>query len=159
MEINAFTKGELKGAYLYFIFAKELLYIGETQKIAIARWYAHLYKNGTLLKNIEKEGKNPNDYIQSLNFLSISCSEIQNDFPEIRWKTITQAVEHSVHKILYKSQMALIKSYYQKYEPDVDSYQIISDTSRTKPSRIPPSEWEYADKYAVSVVETVCNYL
>jgi hypothetical protein len=159
MEINAFTKGELKGAFIYFIFAKELLYIGETQKIAIARWYSHLYQNGTLLKNIQNHGKNPLEYTNSLHFISIKCNEIQEDFPEIRWKTITQAVEHSIHKVLYMSQISLLQSYYHKYAPDVIRYEIISDTKRTAPVRIPTEEWHYADNYAKNIVDTLCEFL
>lgn len=148
MEINAFTKGELKGAFIYFIFAKDLLYIGETQKIAIARWYSHLYQNGTLLKNIQNHGKNPADYTNSLHFVSVKCTDIQKEYPEIKWKTITQAVEHSIHKVLYLSQVALIDAYYKKYAPEVNRFEIISDTTRTAPTRIHFTEWQYADKYA-----------
>ena len=158
MEINHFVKEDLTGSYIYFIFAKELLYIGETQKIAFVRWTNHLYKYGTLTKKINEFGNPDVNYKKiNLNFVSVNCLTIRRDFTEIRWKTITQAVEHSVHKLLYSSQSLLINSYYDKYENDVKQYKIISDTSRTAPSAIPKSEWDFSDRYAAEVIQKLCE--
>lgn len=159
MEINAFNKGDLEGAFIYFIFAKELIYIGETQKVTFARWYSHLYKGGTLQEKLKSIDADPKEYLSQLNFLSISCLEVQNDFPKVKWKTITQAVEHSIHVMLHKSQKEIIEAYYKKYLPSVNRYRIISDTSRTRPRRIPNVDWEYADVYAERVVKEVCKFL
>jgi len=159
MEINYYNKGDLFGSYIYFIFAKDLIYVGETQKIAFIRWSGHLYGNGTLVKKIKEFGDPNVDYLSSLNYISINCFTIRQQFHEIRWKTITQAVEHSIHKILYSSQSQLIEAYYNKYEPSVDHYKIISDTSRTAPSSIPTNEWEFANDYASKVVSKICSSL
>lgn len=159
MEINHFKKTDLEGSYIYFIFARELLYIGQTQKIAFFRWVNHLYNNGSLTKKINQFGDPYINYKINLNFISIKCISIRSDFPEIRWKTITQAVEHSVHSKLYSSQSSLIESYYNNYEPDVSEFKIISDTKSTAPSSIPVSEWNYANNYANELLLKLYEYL
>ncbi|OFX87866.1 MAG: hypothetical protein A2W99_03785 [Bacteroidetes bacterium GWF2_33_16] len=158
MEINAYTKGELSGSFVYFIFARELVYIGESQKVAFTRWHSHLYESGTLRKKITEFGDPSFNYLNSLHFISVNCSEIRKGFSELKWKVMTQAVEHSIHKFLYLSQKELIDSYYSKYEPDVTRYKIISDTSRTAPARMHTKYWDFADNYAVEVIESLCNY-
>jgi hypothetical protein len=135
------------------------LYIGESQKIAFTRWHSHLFASGTLKQKIEKFGEPEIDYLKSLNFVSVNCTEIRERFPEVRWKSITQAVEHSLHLKLFISQKEMIQNYYQKYEPNVDRFKIVSDTSRTAPVGLEPSFWEFADEYAQKVLINVYSYL
>lgn len=159
MKINGFNKFELEGSYIYFIFSKELLYIGETQKITFSRWVQHFYKSGTFSKKIEKFGVSGINYIDDVKLLSIELVEIREEFPELRWKTLTQAIEHSIHVELYKSQRKLIKNYYEKYEPGVNRFSLVSDTSKTCPKSISSKEWRYAENFAISLIENLCNYL
>ncbi len=159
MKINNFDKSDLSGSFVYFIFTKELLYIGETQKIAFVRWVSHLYTNGTLRQKIRQFGDPQFDYLERLHFLSINCDDLRENFHEIRWKTITQAVEHSLHVLLQTTQTQLLEAYYEKYEPTVNEYIIISDTTRTAPRNINLREQEFADRYAEDIVSHICNYL
>jgi hypothetical protein len=159
MRINGFTRGELYGSYVYFIFARELLYIGESQKIAFTRWHSHLYSSGNLSKKIVEFGDPEIKYSKYLNFISVDCHEIREQFPEVRWKSITRAVEHNLHLNLFISQKEMIRCYYQKYEPKVERFKIVSDTSRTAPSSLEPQFWEFANDYAKKILEYVYNYL
>jgi hypothetical protein len=160
MKVNSFTRTELDGSFVYFIFSKELLYIGETQKITFARWVQHFQRQGTFTTKVHRHiPTGCDEYLKNINLISVEIDEIRDDYPEARWRTITQAVEHSLHELLYKSPTGLIKNYYNKYQPDVDSFKIISDTSRTAPRSIPNDEWEYARKKANSVLQEMYIYI
>lgn len=159
MKIKSSIKEDLEGSFVYLIFSRELLYIGETQKITFARWIQHFYYKGTFYKKIEKKGLNVKDYINELNLVSIELTEIRKDYGENRWKVITQAIEHAIHEELSCSKTKLVENYYDKYYPFCTSFEIISDTSRTCPSRIPSKDWDYARSYAKEILEGVYNYL
>jgi hypothetical protein len=159
MKVSSFTKVELDGSFVYFIFSKELLYIGETQRITFSRWVQHFQKNGTFTSKVNKISCFDTNYLDNINLLSVELEEIRVDFPEVRWRTITQAVEHSLHEILYKSQKELLSCYYEKYQPDVDRYTIISDTSRTAPKRIPSDDWIYAKNKAKEVLIALYKHI
>ncbi len=159
MRVSSFTKLELDGSFVYFIFSKELLYIGETQRITFSRWVQHFQKNGTFSSKVNNLSTSNINYLDNINLLSVELEEIRTDFPEVRWRTITQAVEHSIHEILYKSQKELLSYYYEKYQPDVVRYTIISDTSRTAPKRIPNDDWIYARNKAKEVLLEVYKYI
>ncbi|MDR6299904.1 hypothetical protein [Mesonia maritima] len=159
MKIKGFNNYDLEGCFVYFIFSRELLYIGETQKITFSRWIQHFYKSGTFTKKVKLFGDSNLDYFSRVNLLSVELTDLRLDFPEMRWKTLTQAIEHSVHIELSKSQSDLIKSYYDKYEPEINRFQIVSDTSKTCPRGIPTSEWEYANNYAKKILKEVYHYI
>lgn len=159
MKVSSFTRVELDGSFVYFIFSKDLLYIGETQRITFARWVQHFQKNGTFSTKINHLGCSAINYMDGINLLSVELDEIRRDFPEIRWRTITQAVEHAIHEILLRSQINLIKSYYNRYEPQVERYMIISDTSRTAPKRIPQKDWDFARGYAEDVMQELYKFI
>lgn len=159
MVIRGFTKDELYGSFVYFIFSKELLYIGETQKIAFSRWVQHFYRNGSFSKKVVKFGSPDVDYFREVNMISIELDDMCSLFPEIRWQTMARAIEHAVHEELYISQRDLIQSYYNKYQPEVNRYKIISETVKTKPSRISSDEWKYARTYGKRLLQEVYNYL
>lgn len=143
---------------MYFIFSKELLYIGETQKITFSRWVQHFYKNGTFTQKVQRYGYAHINYFSNIHLLSVELITLQKDFEEIRWKTLTQAIEHSLHEHLQISQTGLIKSYYEKYQPDIERYRIISDTTRTAPTSIPQSEWDYARSYGRRVLDEIYQF-
>lgn len=159
MRIKSSIKEDLEGSFVYLIFSRELLYIGETQKIAFSRWIQHFYYKGTFYKKIEKRGLNVKDYLNELNLISIELTNVRRDYSENRWKVITQAVEHAMHEELMCYRVKLLKSYYEKYYPYTDSFEIISDTSRTCPTSIPNKDWDYARNYAKQILEGVYNYL
>ena len=159
MKINGFNSYELEGSFVYFIFSKDLLYIGETQKITFSRWVQHFYKSGTFSKKIKKFGITGIDYISDVKLLSVELVELREEFPELRWKTLTQAIEHSLHVELSKSQRKLIKNYYEKYEPQINRFNLVSDTNRTCPKSISNNDWKYAEKSAKDIIIQVCEYL
>lgn len=159
MRINGFNKYDLDGSFIYFIFSKELLYIGETQKITFSRWVQHFYKQGTFTNKVRRYGDPDIDYFRHVNLLSVELNDIRDNFLEHRWKVITQAVEHSLHEILITSRVELLKNYYEKYEPAVDIYTIVSDTSRTAPRSLPQEEVQFVKQYAPEILNQVYNFL
>lgn len=159
MRINGFNKYDLDGSFIYFIFSKELLYIGETQKITFSRWVQHFYKQGTFTNKVRRYGDPDIDYFRHVNLLSVELNDIRDNFLEHRWKVITQAVEHSLHEILITSRVELLKNYYEKYEPAVDIYTIVSDTSRTAPRNLPQEEVQFVKQYAPEILNQVYNFL
>jgi hypothetical protein len=159
MKIRGFTREELDGSFVYFIFSQNIIYIGETQKITFSRWVQHFYSSGTFAKKATKYGISGLDYFKKVNLISIELEDIRTSFPPHRWKTMTQAVEHSLHVNLFRSQEALIESYYDLYQPDVSRYQIVSDTSRTTPKSISTGDWKYANDLAIKIVDATCEYL
>ncbi|MBZ9779889.1 hypothetical protein LB452_13250 [Psychroflexus sp. CAK8W] len=159
MKINGFNNYELEGSFIYFIFSKDLLYIGETQKITFSRWVQHFYKSGTFSKKIKKHGIIGVDYISDVKLLSVELIELREEFPELRWKTLTQAIEHSLHVEFSRSQTKLIKNYYEKYEPEVNRFNLVSDTSRTCPKSISNNDWKYAENFAKNIINHLCNFL
>lgn len=159
MIIKASIKEELEGSFVYFVFSKDLLYIGETQKITFSRWIQHFYYKGTFYKKVNKLGYNVSDYLKELNLLSVELTEVREIYPENKWKSITQAIEHSLHELLEQNRANLIQYYYRKYYGDIDYYQIISDTSRTAPKYIPQSDWDFARNYAKNLMDKIYEYL
>ncbi|WP_295221295.1 hypothetical protein [uncultured Chryseobacterium sp.] len=159
MKINGFNNYDLDGSFIYFIFSKELLYIGETQKITFSRWVQHFYKQGTFTSKIQKYGDPDIDYFKHINLLSVELNDIRENFLEHRWKIITQAVEHSLHEVLITSRSQLLKTYYEKYEPHVDIYKIVSDTSRTAPRNLPKDESIFVKKYTNEILGEIYNFL
>jgi hypothetical protein len=159
MRVRAFIKDDLEGSFVYLIFSKDLVYIGETQKNAISRWIQHIYYKSSFYKSILRHGLNFNDYSENIHFISIELEEIRESFPENRWLSITRAVEHAIHEILFASKSELIEAYYKKYYDDIDYYLIISDTSKTVPTKIPSSEWKFAREYANKILTDVYAFI
>lgn len=159
MIIKGFDNYDLEGSFVYFIFSKDLLYIGETQKITFSRWVQHFYKKGTFSKKVHIHGNSDIDYFSKINLLSIELKAIREHFPEIRWKAMSQAVEHSLHEHLSITKSKLLENYYDKYEPGIDLFKIVSDTSKTAPRSISKGDWDYARKYASEILDKLYNYL
>lgn len=158
VKIRNSTKMELEGSFVYFIFSKDVLYVGETQKISFSRWVQHFYQSGTFTKKINKI-ENGLNYFKNINFISVELLEVRELYDPIKWKTLSQAIEHSLHVLLSKSPSILLNSYYERYEPEFDYFNIISDTSRTVPRYLENSDWEFADKYSVNILNEVINHI
>ena len=159
MKVRAFIKDDLEGSFVYLIFSKDLVYIGETQRNAISRWIQHVYYKSSFYKSIIRHGFDFEDYSDSIHFISVELMEIRTRFPENRWRVITQAVEHAIHEKLHTSKSELIEAYYKKYFDNIDYFVIISDTSKTVPTRIPNSDWQFAREYAGNILKEVYNYI
>lgn len=159
MIIKGFDNYDLNGSFIYFIFSKELLYIGETQKITFSRWVQHFNKTGTFSKKVQMYGDIDINYFEKVNLLSIELVKVRSQFPEVRWKVMTQAVEHSIHEHLSKTRSQLLVSYYHKYEPNIEMFKIVSDTSRTAPTVIQNKEWVFARDYAKEILNKLYEFL
>lgn len=159
LKVDGFTKYELDGSFVYFIFSQDVVYIGETQKITFSRWVQHFHKTGTFTVKVKKKGNPLLDYFERVNLVSVDLEEIRIRYPEVKWRTLTQAVEHSLHVLLSKSPSILLNSYYPSYQPEFDTFQIVSDTSRSAPSSLPVKDWEFANKYSQRVIERVIEYI
>ncbi|WP_028890814.1 hypothetical protein [Tenacibaculum sp. 47A_GOM-205m] len=159
MKIKSSIKEELEGSFVYLIFSKELIYIGETQRITFSRWIQHFYQKGTFYKKIKKRGLDVDEYLADLNLISVELTKVRIDYTQNRWRVITQAVEHAIHEELLCFKSGMIQNYYEKYYPYTDYFEIISDTSRTCPKRIPNKDWVYARKYAKDILDGIYNYL
>lgn len=159
MIIKGFNNYDLDGSFVYFIFSKELLYIGETQKITFSRWVQHFYKQGTFTTKIRKHGNPDTNYLQHINLLSVELEAIRTSFSQHRWKVITQAVEHSIHIILQSSRTELLQAYYHKYEPEIDLYKIVSDTSKTAPRNLPSEEKIFVEEYSQEILAKIYEFL
>ena len=99
------------------------------------------------------------NYFDKVNLVSVDLQEIRANYPEIKWRTITQAVEHSLHVLLYKSPSILLDSYYPSYQPEFNMFQIVSDTTRSAPSSLGVKDWEFANRYSKKVIESVIDYI
>lgn len=159
LKVDGFTKYELDGSFVYFIFSQDVLYIGETQKITFSRWVQHFHKTGSFTLKILKKGNPSLNYFEKVNLVSVDLEEIRINYPEVKWRTITQAVEHSLHVLLMKSPSILLETYYPSYQPEVESFKIVSDTTRSTPSNLPVSDWDFAMQYSEKVIEGVINFI
>lgn len=159
MVIKGFNNYDLEGSFVYFLFSKELLYIGETQKITFSRWVQHFYKNGTFSQKIRKHGDPDSDYYDQINLLSVELEIIRTTFPEVRWRVMSQAVEHALHEILQSAKLEMIEAYYEKYEPEIEIFKIVSDTSKTAPRYLPSEDWDFARSYAKDILKNVYSYI
>lgn len=124
--------------HVYFIFAKDVLYVGETQHIPVRRWSSHLASNGSFMKKLKRylQGGNEREYIASLAFYSFGCKEalaaIQRDYSGYRIPT--QALEHKIHEIV------------QTECSFGGEIKLLSETNKTAPRFF--SHWEDVEKIA-----------
>lgn len=159
LKVDGFTKYSLDGSFVYFIFSQDVLYIGETQKITFSRWVQHFHKTGTFSLKVKKKGNPSLNYFERVNLISVDLQEIRINYPEVKWRTLTQAVEHSLHVLLYKSPSILLNSYYPSYQPEFDTFKIVSDTTRSAPRSLGTDDWEFANRYSKKVIECVIDYI
>ncbi|HDZ9329989.1 TPA: hypothetical protein RUZ39_003945 [Vibrio cholerae] len=97
-------KGGYYSPHVYFIVAKDVIYIGETQVLPIRRWSSHLDSSGSFSKKLDKylRGGCKALYMKSISFCSYSCLDeletIQHEY--CGYRIPTQALEHKIHEIL-----------------------------------------------------------
>lgn len=148
MKISGIFEGPEKSTYLYLIYTQNLLYIGETQRIAFIRWQEHLLPDGSFRKAVYKHGDSEVDYFQELIFIAINPEKIHNSFSKIKWRSATQAVEHEIHCELS------IRPSQVKTE-----FKIISNTDRTAPVSLGSDIWEFAKEYAKEILKPLVEAL
>lgn len=141
-----FINSPLKYPTIYFITAFDIIYIGETQLHPIERWQAHLSTNGSFRRNIIKKADPEINYFNDLTFFAYSCKSIAEIFPEVKWKIVTQAVEHEIH------------CYVLQYPSRIGKrFKVISDTQKTAPSRF--QEWDFAKQLSEKVIDSLVDFL
>ena len=148
MKISGIFEGPEKSSYLYLIYTQNLLYIGETQRIAFIRWQEHLVQEGTFRKAVHRYGDPEIDYFSQLRFLAINCKEIRDRFKKVLWKSVTQAVEHEVHCEL-SLRPSLVNT----------DFRLVSNTDRTAPMSLGSEVWGFAKVYAKEILEPLITEL
>ncbi|MCL1076572.1 hypothetical protein D5R81_00035 [Parashewanella spongiae] len=117
--------GSLHCPHIYIILSKDVIYIGETQKLPFSRWHSHIGKSGSFSKNLDKflGGTSCYSYMKSLSFCSFPCANelkgIQSDYCGFRIPT--QALEHKLHELMILE------------KPFGSDKKIISETTKTAP--------------------------
>lgn len=128
--------------HVYFIFACDVVYIGETQHIPVRRWSSHLDKSGSFSKSLAKhlDGGCNKRYLNSLSFFSVSCFELlagmQADY--CGYRIPTQALEHKLHEIVQSKRVF------------GNGMTVISDTSKTAPRNF--FHWSEIESIAESCI-------
>lgn len=113
---------KLTGPHVYFIHARDLLYIGETQKHPVVRWSDHLGPRGSFRKAAITRGFSDLALDERISFRAYELAEAVASLPEVQIKQATQAIEHELH-VLLRSRPSLLGGVFR----------IISDTEKTAP--------------------------
>lgn len=142
LKLCGMTRSPLRGPILYFIFTREILYIGETQKHPTKRWCTHLLPNSDFIQRIRLIGDPEIDYLNELLFLAFFCQPVIENFDVGQWKTATQAVEHELHCLVLQKP-SILGSFFN----------LVSDTEKTAPRRF--SERVLARKIASDILDSV----
>ncbi|EHU0384522.1 hypothetical protein KY019_002909 [Vibrio cholerae] len=131
--------------HVYFIFAKEVIYIGETQMIPIKRWSSHLSSNGSFSKKLNRhlDGECVSSYMTDIRFCSYSCytelSSIEKYY--CGYRIPTQALEHKLHEIVISDKTFGTEK------------KILSETLKTAPRRF--YHWDEITELAKLIVKEV----
>lgn len=141
--------GMIVGSYhqphVYFIVARDVVYIGETQVIPVRRWSSHLDSTGSFTKKLKKflDGESNMEYLNSLSFFSISCKELLINIEKhyCGYRIPTQALEHRIHELVAAGKLFGTNT------------TIISETKKTAPRNF--YHWEYIDKIASKCVKKI----
>lgn len=145
MQPSGIIKSSYYEPHIYFIFSKDLIYIGETQNISVRRWSSHLDKNGSFNKKMEKHlsGISKDKHLEDLSFYSFSCYNFLNKIQEkyCGYKIPTQAIEHKIHEIVIKNSTFGSEK------------KVISETIKTAPRNF--YHWDYIADFSHECINTV----
>lgn len=124
---------------IYIIIKRDCIYIGETQRIPVARWGEHLCNMGTFSSKLQKhnpELAKSNDF--KLFFFAYSCNKLREIFDSSDLiKRNTQYIEGVLHKKFVSHEMST-------------KLTLISDTEKTGVLRPNTNE---ADQIANDIFE------
>ncbi len=110
------------GPHVYFIRARDLLYVGETQKHPVVRWSDHLGPRGSFRAAALDRCLLELELDEPISFYAYQLAQEIGDLPEMQIKQATQAVEHELHALLRARPILLGRA-----------FRIISDTQKTAP--------------------------
>lgn len=125
----------LIGPYLYSIWARNLLYVGETQRHPTVRWSQHIGPLGSFRLAATNRALVDLEPDERVAFYAFDLSSALGLFPSVQLKNASQAVEHELH-MLIRSQPSFL---------GID-LQLISDTERTAPRSF--RRWDLARSIA-----------
>jgi hypothetical protein len=128
----------LTGPHVYFICARDLLYIGETQKHPVIRWSDHLSLRGSFRAAVVSRGFSDLGLDEQIHFHAYQLAESVAAIPEVQIKQATQAVEHELH-VLLRARPSLLGG----------GLAIISDTEKTAPRTF--KHWALAQGIAKAI--------
>ncbi len=123
------------GPYLYSILARDLLYVGETQRHPVLRWSQHLASDGSFRTAATSRALVELKASDRVAFFAFDLSELGTLFPAGQVKNATQAVEHELHMLL-RARPSLLGT----------EVTIISDTEKTAPRAF--RRWDIAGRLA-----------
>jgi len=134
--------GGMRYPYVYAIRTRDLLYIGETQRIPVVRWKDHVGMRGSFRMRVEEHGDPETDYFNSLIFAYYACEWIVQDYGESERRSVCQALEHELHCI-YSGDPYLLG----------EEVRVISDTVKTAPRRF--RHWCDVKARAVEIADSL----
>lgn len=147
MSGSGIVKSSYHSPHIYFIFSKEVIYIGETQVIPVRRWSSHLDKSGSFSKKLVKhlDGGKQLGYLASLSFYSISCHGLLGSMEKnyCGYRIPTQALEHKIHEIVLSNSLFGTNK------------KVISETIKTKPKHF--DHWDEIEEIAMTCVNRIIN--
>lgn len=138
MKYSGSVVAPIQGAFIYFIFSHDLLYIGQTQTHPVQRWNSHLFTDNGFRQKLSEHGDPQINYWSDLRLFAYFCQPITEHFPQVQWKMVTQAVEHEMHCCIlqYPSKLG-------------SQFTLVSDTKSTAPSRF--KHWDFAKEVAMNI--------
>ena len=128
------------GPHVYVICTIDVVYIGETQKHPVIRWGQHLEDGGTFRVRLAEKGNPDFAYLDDLLMFAKRCDWIMTRFTEAQWKTVTQALEHTLHVKFAEDPRIL-----------GDHLRLISDTEKTAPRGF--KYWDIVNGCAHDIVD------
>jgi hypothetical protein len=112
----------LVAPYVYFIVARDLLYVGETQKHPVYRWHDHLGQRGSFRLAAATRALIEFSNTDRVGFFAYQVGQLVEQFPGVQLKQATQAVEHEIHMLL-RARPSFLGT----------GLSLISDTEKTAP--------------------------
>ncbi|OUD23316.1 GIY-YIG nuclease family protein [Vibrio parahaemolyticus] len=143
-------KGRYYSPHVYIIVSRDVIYIGETQRLPIRRWSDHLSKSGSFYKKLDKYlngGGCVESYMSSLNFFGYCCHSAFSDinFNYCGYLVPTQALEHKLHELIIET------------KPFGSEKTVISETKKTMPRYF--EHWDYVNEIAQKVLSVAIKEL
>lgn len=137
---------KLAAPHVYCIRARNLLYVGETQKHPVFRWSDHLGPRGSFRMAALERGFLELGLDEQISFYAYQLAQTISGLPAVQIKQATQAVEHELHALL-RARPSLLGI----------AFHIISDTEKTAPRTF--KQWALAQSIAEAITGELAEAL